>query len=160
MSGEGTRWRVHGQLDVGRVGDGELTIRDGALVMTDFLSTRQYEDGEEITNKSYINLTNGGMFAIKGRTYPSNITLTDFYERFLYPSSPQAGTLRYWNTRQSAWANLTQATPGEDYAIEYFDSGDLAGYTVLTVGTVPEPHTLVIVGFGLALCIPGRSRKS
>jgi T5SS/PEP-CTERM-associated repeat protein len=159
VSGEGTRWRIHSSLDVGRVGDGELTIRDGALVMTDFLSTRHYEDGEEITNKSYINLTNGGMFAIKGKTYPSNITLTDFYERFLYSSSPQAGTLRYWNPQQSTWANLTQATPGVDYSIEYFDAGKLAGYTVLTVGTVPEPHTLALVGFGLTLCMSRRSRK-
>ena len=156
VSGEGTRWRIHNYLEVGRVGDGVLTIRDGALVMTEYLSTGFHD--EDSNNLSYINLANGGMFAIKGKTYPSTITLTDFYELFVPFPDRQSDTFRYWDTQNGKWSDLFNATPGEDYTLEYFDSGDLAGCTVLTVNTVPEPWSVFIFAVGSTGCLTRRHR--
>ncbi len=37
------------------------------------------------------------------------------------------------------WDSLTNATSGVDYTLEYLSSGDLAGYTLLTVLTLGSP---------------------
>lgn len=156
VSGEGTRWRIHRQLDVGRAGDGILTIRDGALVMTEHISTG-FND-EERTNRAYINLANGGMFAIKGKLFPTNATLAYFYESFIPFSDSLPDTFRYWDAQNGNWSDLFNATLGEDYTLDFFDTGDLAGYTVLTVHTpLPEPHALAVICLGLAACL--RRRK-
>lgn len=156
VSGEGTLWRIRRQLDLGRVGDGFLTIRDGALVMTDHISIG-FND-EERTNRAHINLANGGMFAIRGKLHPANATLADFYESFIPFSDPLPDVLRYWDALNGNWSDLFNATLGEDYTLEFFDTGDLAGFTVLTVHTpTPEPQTAAVLCLGLMACL--RRRK-
>ena len=39
----------------------------------------------------------------------------------------------------SGWSDITGAAYGADYTLSYWTDGNLAGYTVLTVGVVPEP---------------------
>jgi len=55
---------------------------------------------------------------------------------------------------------LITATAGKDFALTYLTSGDPAGYTLLTVSAVPEPHSLVmfavaVIGFLLYARIKG-----
>ncbi len=40
-------------------------------------------------------------------------------------------------TAEAGSADIIGATNGEDYTLEYMTAGDLAGYTVLTVGSEP-----------------------
>jgi T5SS/PEP-CTERM-associated repeat protein len=147
VSGEGTEWRIHSYLNIGGVGDGILTIRDDALVMTENLWTGFHD---EDSGKSFINMANGGKFAIKGKLYPTSVTLAEFYEVFIPFSDPLPEVIRYWDAQSNSWSDLFNATLGEDYTLEYFDTGDLAGYTVLTVHTpLPEPNTAAVLWLGL-----------
>ena len=41
--------------------------------------------------------------------------------------------IRYWDDAVMDWAPLTSAVNGVDYTLEYLTSGDLSGYTRLTV---------------------------
>ncbi|TWT99962.1 hypothetical protein Pla108_09060 [Botrimarina colliarenosi] len=45
--------------------------------------------------------------------------------------------IRYWDDALADWAEITAATYGHDYTLEYQTTGDLAGYTMLTVGQLP-----------------------
>ncbi|MDP6047760.1 MAG: hypothetical protein QGH94_02380 [Phycisphaerae bacterium] len=56
--------------------------------------------------------------------------------------------IRYWDDEAWAWADITAATDSEDYTLAYHTTGDLSGYTVLTVTTAPEPATMVMLGLG------------
>jgi len=67
--------------------------------------------------------------------------------------------IRYWDDSLAGWADITGATRGEDYTLTYHAAGDLAGYTVLTVTTVPEPATLILMAAGFPLLLQ-RKRKS
>jgi hypothetical protein len=59
------------------------------------------------------------------------------------------GIIQYWDTDIAGWANITGATYGDDYTLVHHTDGDLAGYTVLTVGVVPEPSTILLLATGL-----------
>jgi hypothetical protein len=45
--------------------------------------------------------------------------------------------IRYWDESIAGWADITGATYGDDYRLSYLDEGELAGYTILTVGFIP-----------------------
>jgi T5SS/PEP-CTERM-associated repeat protein len=147
VSGTGTVWWVD-ILSIGVNGHGEMNVTDGGLAKVDYLSLATTDIWG--IGSGFINLSDGGMLALKGDVGDS---LNDFYWSF-GRSLGRTDVIRYWDDDLNDWAGVTQATPGIDYTLEYFDTGDLAGYTVLTVGTVPEPHTLAIVGLGL--CLSGR----
>ena len=61
--------------------------------------------------------------------------------------------IRYWDASLSNWADLTNATLGDDYSLEYFTEGKLMGYTLLTVGTVPEPSAGLLLMLGLSTLV-------
>jgi hypothetical protein len=61
----------------------------------------------------------------------------DSLSQFLALLSGDAAALRFWDESRSDWAPLTSASNGVDYTLEYLALGDLAGYTLLTVG-IPE----------------------
>jgi hypothetical protein len=93
-------------------------------------------------------MSTGGILALYG---DADDSLADYLDL-----TRGTDAIRYWDDSISRWANITGATPGEDYTLAYIDdaNSDLYGYTVLTVGTVPvpEPSGLVLLaGLGIML---------
>jgi T5SS/PEP-CTERM-associated repeat protein len=125
ITGAGSKWTNNFPLTVGNSGSGALTITMGGLVSVRGTLTVD-SDG---SGDSFINMSTGGMLALWGNA-------DDSLSRFL---DLVAGTdaIRYWNASLADWAPLTAATLGVDYTLQYLDVGDLAGYTLLTVGTLP-----------------------
>jgi len=148
VSGHGTQWRLSGSLLVGVAGNGELTLRDGAMVQAEDLVLNDLRD--YYGNTASINLANGGMLALEGR---ADASLMDYYGLIYHHLNGWADNLRFWDMQQDDWAGLTQASPGQDYSLQYHDTGDLAGYTVLTVHTVPEPHAFALFTILLTPCV-------
>ncbi len=127
VTGAASRWANSSNLVVGRFGSGELTISNGGLVsVAGTLTVGQYSP-----NDSFISLSTGGMLALA-----SNPSGDDSLADFL---ALVGGTkaIRYWDDALADWADITAATYGDDYTLEYLTSGDLAGYTLLTVGQLP-----------------------
>jgi T5SS/PEP-CTERM-associated repeat protein len=127
VEGVGSAWFNDETLHVGRYGQGTLNIVNGGLVSVGTVLTIDYNGGHD----SFINLSSGGQLALYGEVEDS---LTQFLG--LVQGSD---AIRYWSTDLADWAPITDATYGIDYTLEYLTSGDLAGHTVLTVGTVPSP---------------------
>ena len=125
VDGNGSTWTNSSYLSVGNRGAGTLTISNDALVsVAGTLTVDDDNDGD-----GFVNMATGGMLALMG---DANDSLASFLG--LVHGS---GAIRYWNDSISDWADITGATYGEDYTLEYITEGDLAGYTVLTVGTAP-----------------------
>ncbi len=53
---------------------------------------------------------------------------------------------------------LSRTLYNDDHTLQYLTTGDLAGYTLLTVGVVPEPASLYLLCIGLAAMLLGRRR--
>jgi T5SS/PEP-CTERM-associated repeat protein len=123
VTGEGSQW-ASSSLQVGNNGVGTLTIEDGGLVSV---------AGTLAINgsNSFINMTSGGMLALFGDA-------DDSLAQFLALAQGN-DAIRFWNDSLSDWAPLTSATLGVDYWPENFSTGDLAGYTLLTVGEADLP---------------------
>jgi hypothetical protein len=125
-----------------------LDITDGGLVSVHGTLTID----PNLKGDSFINIATGGMLALYG---DADNSLSQFFNLI-------SGTdaIRYWDATVEDWAPLTSATYGDDYTLEYLTSGELAGYTLLTVGTliVPEPSSLV-PAMALAMCIVHRHRN-
>ncbi|TWT65897.1 putative lipoprotein [Posidoniimonas polymericola] len=127
VTGVGSQWNNDRSLEVGINGRGELWISRGGLVSVgDRLSVDQDHDGD-----SRIYLSSGGMLALRGRTDSS---LEHFSDAI---SGSEA--IRFWDKSLADWAPLATATYGVDYSLDYLISGDLAGFTLLTVGDVSDP---------------------
>jgi T5SS/PEP-CTERM-associated repeat protein len=126
VAGNASQWTVANTLNLG-AGDGTIIITNSALVSVGGqLSFALSRIG------SSINMATGGMLALAGN---ANDSLSQFLG-LIYGTD----NIRYWNASLSDWAPLTTAIYGADYTLEYLTTGDLAGYTLLTVGTaVPEP---------------------
>ncbi|MCA9237345.1 MAG: hypothetical protein KDA44_17850 [Planctomycetales bacterium] len=124
IHGAGSKWNVRGVLDVG--GDAMLNITDGGLLTVDYALTISATPRHD----NSIAMASGGMLAIPGDVDDS---LTQFLG-FVQGND----AIRYWNPEDGHLASLTDATYGDDYTLEYLTTGDLAGYTMLTV-TAPGP---------------------
>lgn len=140
VDGVGSTWAAEGRFFIGDYweGVGILQITNGGLV-----SVGEYMNiDHDADHDSYITMATGGMLALNGGN--ENYSLNDFLGLI-------GGTddIRYWDDATSNWIDITGATLGEDYTIAYHDSGELAGYTVLTVGVVPEPSTILLLATGL-----------
>ncbi len=95
--------------------------------------TIDYNGGDD----SFVNMATGGKLALFGDADGSLAQFMVLIEG--------AGAIRYWDSSIADWADITGATLGIDYTLEYLTDGDLAGYTMLTV---PEPATLLLLGLG------------
>jgi T5SS/PEP-CTERM-associated repeat protein len=125
VTGVSSKWTSDGYLYVGYDGSGSLTISGGGLVTAGALAIDTDSDGD-----SFINMATGGMLALFGNA-------DDSLSQFL---SLVDGTdaIRHWDATLADWSPLTAATYGEDYTLSYLTEGDLAGYTLLTVGRVGD----------------------
>lgn len=143
IEGVGSLWSHHGSLTVGQEGSGTLHITTGGLV-----TARLLEIDLDTNGDSNVNMSTGGMLALKGDA-------DDSLDQFL---NLVQGTdaIRYWDVSLADWAPLTQATFGVDYTLQYLTAGEFAGYTLLTVGVVPEPASLVLA---VCLCVPLMRRR-
>ena len=175
IDGIGSTWEVNYGLIVGDRGNGTLNITNGSLVRVgatliiddgyyDYYWTLSampeivIDNGGEyvyVNDDSYgfINMTTGGMLALHGGN--ESFTLSNFLGLI-----EGDGSIRYWNESTASWQSITNATYGDDYTLTYHDSGDLAGYTVLTVGTVPEPSMILLVLTAAATGLFLRRRRS
>jgi T5SS/PEP-CTERM-associated repeat protein len=139
VTGKGSQWANGNTLNVGYSGSGTLTVADEGLVTVGGILTIDFD----LDNDSFINMATGGMLALYG---DANDSLRQFLDLV-------SGTdaIRFWDDSIQDWSPLTTATYGTDYTLRYLTEGDLAGYTLLTVGTaVPEPATWLLT-LGVAM---------
>jgi len=128
VSGADSTWTNSDRLYVGYNGDGTLNIYDGGLVSVADVLTIDHNGGGD----SFITMATGGMLALSG---DADDSLGEFLGLI-------GGTdaIRYWDESAWGWADITGATAGVDYTLNYLAEGELAGYTVLTVSTpIPTP---------------------
>ena len=125
-----------------------MNITDGGLVSVRRSLTIDHNgDGD-----SFVNMSSGGMLALKGN---ADNSLTAFLGLI-----NGSDAIRYWDDSISDWDNITNATYGDDYTLEYLSTGNLAGYTMLTVTAVPEPATMGLLGLGGLLLLIRRRRTA
>ena len=134
VDGAGSTWTNKLNLYVSgySIGVGMLEITNGGLVSVAETLFTSYGD--------YINMATGGMLALHGQADES---LGDFMDLI-----SGADVIRYWDDSASNWADITDATYGVNYTLSYLTEGDLDGYTMLTVTTIPEPTTILLLGLG------------
>ncbi|MBN1911855.1 MAG: PEP-CTERM sorting domain-containing protein [Pirellulales bacterium] len=149
VDGIGSTWTNHNCLFVGDYcyGSGTLEITNGGLVSA-FGGLRIDDDAD---GDSYINIATGGMLALYGNAQAS---LDDFLGL-----ANGTDAIRYWDNSISNWAHITGAVRDTDYTLTYLADGDLAGYTLLTVGTVPEPNTIFLLLTASACWLAVRRRQ-
>jgi T5SS/PEP-CTERM-associated repeat protein len=121
VTGAGSKWTNSSALFVGRFGSGTLTITAGGLVSV--RGTLTIDFGSD--NDSFVNLAAGGMLALWGDA-------DDSLAQFLGLVSG-TDAIRYWSPSLASWSPLTAATLGVDYTLQFQNTGDLNGYTLLTV---------------------------
>lgn len=141
VDGSGSSWANSGDLYVGYDGEVTLSIINGGLVsVTGTLTIDDDTDGD-----GFIDMATGGMLAILGDVDDSLASFLGIIDG--------TDAIRYWDSSSPGWADITGATNGVDYTLDYLTIGSLAGYTVLTVQTpVPEPATLSLLAIGA--CLP------
>ena len=130
VDGASSTWTNNGGLRVGWYGRGMLNITSGGLVS---VAKDLVIDNYGVVD-SFINMATGGKLAIYGDADDSLASFLGLING--------TDAIRYWDDSISDWADIMGATLNVDYTLTYFDSGDLANYTVLTVG-VSDPTLLV-----------------
>jgi T5SS/PEP-CTERM-associated repeat protein len=127
VSGAGSKWSNSRDLTIDY---GTLTIKNGGLVSVG----RTLSNDVNSSAECLIDMTTGGMLALYGDADDSLSEFLGLVEGndFL--------RFRFWNHSFADWAPLTTATLGADYSLEYLTTGDLAGYTLLTVGEAIGPN--------------------
>ena len=138
VDGIGSTWESGFELFIGDAGSGILEITGGGLVVNDM----SFEIDSDNDGDSFVNMATGGMLALAGQAE----SLDAFFGLI-----DGTDAIRYWDESigpEGDWAPLAPSTSAEVYSLEYVTEGELSGYTVLTVGVVPEPSTLVLFVLG------------
>ncbi len=120
VEGSGTNWTHYGDLEARQ--NVLLSISNGGLVSIAGTLTIGFNADQ------YVDLSTGGMLALKGQADDS---ITSFLD--LVGGSDE---IRFWDDSIGDWSHIANATYGEDYTLDYITEGDLAGYTLLTVGKI------------------------
>lgn len=127
VDGANSQVAIEGQLDIGHYGVGIVFITNGGLIRVgEGLAIDVAGDGD-----SFVNMASNGKLALAGDAEDS---LMHFLELI-----HGTAAIRYWDDEIGQLASLTTAISGDDYTLEYLTTGDLAGYTLLTV-TAPGPE--------------------
>ncbi|MCA9235695.1 MAG: hypothetical protein KDA44_09490 [Planctomycetales bacterium] len=150
ISGAGSQWSNSENLYVGLDGAGTLRIEAGGLVN---VAGTLFVDDSPTYGDSRISIATGGMLALHGDAEDSLAEYLDLVDG--------TDAIYYWDEQVGEFASITSAIYGDDYTLRYFTGGDLAGYTVLTVGTISEPRasTLVML-FSLAIMCSNRMTRA
>ncbi len=132
VDGFDSTWMIRGKLSLGdafgfSLSTGMLYITDGGKVS---VGGSLAIHGNSLVDSS-IRMATGGMLALNG---DADDSFQDFLELI-----NGSDAIRYWDDSLSVWTDITSATNGVDYTLSYQTTGDLAGYTVLTVNTT-EPN--------------------
>ena len=150
VDGNGSTWTNNCNLFVGLSGSGTLNIKnDGLVSIAETLTVDRNGDGD-----SFINISDGGMLALFGKADNSLDAFFDLIQG--------TDAIQWWDPEFGNWNSLTTATEKKDYTLEYFDIGDLTGYTVLTVtAPVPEPAcvTLLLTLFAAGMVAKLRKQR-
>jgi T5SS/PEP-CTERM-associated repeat protein len=138
VNGVGSKWTTGRDLYVGCFGTGTLEITNGGLVSV----AGTFTIDADTDSDGFVKMSTGGMLAIPGDVHGS---ITEFLG-----SAVGSDAIKWWNESASSWSLIaTTGTINTDYSLDYITTGDLTGYTVLTVGTVPEPSTVAMLIIGL-----------
>lgn len=147
VTGPDSRWIIGRELAVGGSGIGALWIQDGGLVSVG----QKLKIDSSGRGESSVDMSSGGMLALFGN---ADTSLSDFLNLI-----EGTDAIRYWDNSIPNWAPITDAAPGIDYTLAYIDDpgSDLYGYTVLTVGMVPEPDVILVLLIGAAMLLTRRA---
>ena len=135
VAGAGSTWKVDGDLDVGYDGAGTLSIAEGGLVQV----VGQLTIDKDFDGDGFINMASGGVLAVNGW---NGGTPGGFLEIVR-----GANAIRYWNHAAGEWVGIFTATHGRQYTLTQ-GTGDLAGYTLLTVTPVAESDISLLAAGG------------
>ena len=128
---------------------GTVEISDGGLLVADDL----FLSSDATTGIVKVGLD--GMLAMLG---DGSASITAFLD--LMPDLSgvvvNSENIDYWNGL--AFDDLTNATPGVDVDLTFHTSGDLSGYTVMTVIQIPEPATFALLALGSVAALLRRHR--
>ena len=122
VDGLGSIWNTD-QLDIGWGGtnvNATLNITGGGLVTSKDLFI------SPVATNAVIRMATDGMLALQG---DGSASIAAFLDLLREDSSPD--NIDYWNG--AAWDDIANATLGADATLVYHTSGNLNGYTVLTV---------------------------
>lgn len=129
VTGAASRWFAQSSIQVGISGQGNLNITHNGLVAV-AVGSGFWIDGDA-DGDSFVNMASGGMLALGG---DADGSLAEFLDLITGTDA-----IRYWKSDVADWGLIADATVGTDYALEYHASGELAGYTVLTVFALGPP---------------------
>jgi hypothetical protein len=116
-----------------------VTVADSGLVQTAAL-----QFGFDGGGGGYVHMGVGGVLAVSGDKTGG----TPFAAGGLFTinGGGSFGEIQYNPSGDgTTWVNMTGATEGVDYSLTYETSGDLSGYTVLTMLGGGTPGTLIII---------------
>ena len=123
IQGNDSNWNNTGNLTVGGSGAGTLQITESGIVIVD--------GAMGIGTSGLINMATNGMLALPG---DADDSLNQFLDLMTGTDS-----IQYWDVSLLDWVPITSGTTGVDYTLEYNSTGELAGYTLLTVLTQVMP---------------------
>ena len=112
---------------IGRMGEGIMKVTDGGLLKANASLGTSTSGGS-----GSIDVSSGGMIALAS-------DLSADLATFLGAVGGDAN-IRWWNDANGSWEALTTATLDTDYTLAYQSSGELSGYTLLTVLPVGPDH--------------------
>jgi T5SS/PEP-CTERM-associated repeat protein len=151
VKGDGSEWANTNMLNIGYNGNGKLGVSGGGMASCGF-SYIGYSTGSTglvtvdgtdstwtIDGDGFINMASGGVLAVNGW---NGGTPGGFLEIVR-----GANAIRYWNHAAGEWVGIFTATHGRQYTLTQ-GTGDLAGYTLLTVTPVAESDISLLAAGG------------